>query len=722
SPPFPPQSEDARRCALRPAPGVRDHGGDMNETPSPRPQPRTLTTTYMAPRQRTRLELPDGWARVGLSAIETIFMTWAVTTAASVAAFATVASNPWMGEATWDQALHAGSDLLALVLGAPLHLGGIAYRATPTLVGVLLVLVLRLLLRQSAEFSAASQWCAVPAFALPAFVIVGTSAEHARWWEAAPGALLIPGIAAAWAAFDASDNPWEALRVPSVIRKGVKAGSWLLICVLALSVVLSVLAVATHWDQIRQIHALLLADSTFANILVVLAQLCYLPSVLAWSLAWILGPGVYVGVDALHSPASAPTLPIPAIPLLGALPTSTPDYWTILAPIGIGIAVGAWWGRKHTRASLHEQCYVAASGIGVLTLVGFVWFASSILVLGDTRLTHVGPPLFPVLLSLIFEFGGGFFAGMVGVHPRSVWWARSQWAISRNQPVPEPPVFPIPIDEEGAPTSSSRTAEGESTVGDWPVEDSSEDGDDSEPGSLAERRLGEGEEYLNAAGESLVEAGGHVNEGGEPLAEGGQFSKEGGERAVGALEAHENSAGLDSPGEDNGDSGEQHSCADHAEERGDEDGDFRADEDGKYRMNYGEGETTEYRSEDGENLLDTGEHHVKGAAGAESTEDAMGKGHDTASSRARAQVTASEQGQTESGDSSHAERPIPKAPVPVSVEELLGTTQHVVPSVKSPAEQLAETVEIAELSRIAVHAESAHAEGTHAEGAQEEED
>ena len=134
-------------------------------------------------------------------------------------------------------------------------------------------------------------------------------------------------------------------------------------------------------------------------------------------------------------------------------------------------------------------------------------------------------------------------------------------------------------------------------------------------------------------------------------------------------------------------------------------------------MNDGEGEAAEYRSEVGEDLLDTGEHRAKGAAGAESTEGATGKGHDRALFRARAQVTASEQGQTESGDSSHAERPIPKAPVPVSVEELLGTTQHVVPSVKSPAEQLAETVEIAELSRSAVHAESAHAEGT-----QEEED
>ncbi len=617
----------------------------MNETSSPRPQPRTLTTTYVAPRQRTRLELPDGWARVGLSAIETIFMTWAVTTAASVAAFATVASNPWMGEATWDQALHAGSDLLALILGAPLHLGGIAYRATPTLVGVLLVLVLRLLLRQSSEFTAAAQWCAVPAFALPAFVIVGTSAEHARWWEAAPGALLIPGIAAAWAAFDASDNPWEALRVPSVVREGVKAGAWLLICVLALSVLLSVLAVATQWEQIRQIHALLLADSTFANILVVFAQVCYLPSVLAWSLAWILGPGVYVGVDALHSPASAPTLPIPAIPLLGALPTSTPDYWTILAPIAIGIAVGAWWGKKHTRVTLREQCYVAASGIGVLALVGFVWFASSIFVLGDTRLTHVGPSLFPVLLSFIFEFGGGFCAGTLGVHPQTVWWARSQWAISRNQPVPEPPVFPIPIDEEGATASSSRTAAGDSSLEDLPAEDlpvgySSEGREDSETGSFGEGHLGVGGE--------------HVNEAGRPLAEDGEYSKEGKEQETDALEVQEKSSGFDGPAEEVGDSSEEHSFTDHAE----------------------------------------------------GTEGAAEGFSDAASSRARGEVKDSEQSHTETGDAANAERPIPRAPVPVSVEELLGTTQHVVPSVKSPAEQLAETVEIAEISRNAAQAEA----------------
>lgn len=444
----------------------------MNEIPSPRPQARPRTTTYVAPRRTIRLTLPDGWARVGLTAIEVILLAWAAATIASVAAFATVASNPWMGETTWDQALRAGSDLLALVLGAPLHIGGVAYRATPTLVGVLLILVMRLLLRQSRRFSAASQWCAVPAFALVALLIVGASAEHAHWWEAAPGALLIPGAAAAWAAFDLSEDPWGALRVPALVREGLKSGALLVAALLALSAVLSILAVVTHGERIREIHELLLADSAPANALIVLAQVLYLPSLLAWALAWILGPGVYIGVDALHSPVSAPTLPIPGIPLLGAMPSATPGYWTILAPIVLGLAVGAWWGRRRTRRTLREQCLLAASGIGLLALVGLAWFASSTMVLGDARLAHVGPALLPALFSLIAEAGGGFLAGQAAVHPRTVHWARTQWAISRDLPAPEPSAASTPLDEDGAPVpgpeggrrSGSETADEEEAV------------------------------------------------------------------------------------------------------------------------------------------------------------------------------------------------------------------------------------------------------------------
>lgn len=544
----------------------------MNEIPTPGPQARPRTTTYIAPRRTIRLTLPDGWARVGLSAIEVILLAWAAATIASAAAFATVVSNPWMGETTWDQALRAGSDLLALFLGAPLHIGGVAYRATPTLVGVLLILVMRLLLRQSRRFSAASQWCAVPAFAVVALLIVGASAEHAHWWEAAPGALLIPGIAAAWAAFDLSEDPWRALRIPPLVRDGLKSGALLLLSLLGLSAVLSILALATHWARIREIHELLLADSMPADVLIVLAQVLYLPSILAWALAWILGPGVHVGIDALHSPASAPTLPIPGIPVLGALPSSAPGYWTILVPIGLGLAVGAWWGRRHTRQTLREQSLVAASGIGLLGLVGLAWFAGSIMVLGDARLVHVGPALLPALFSLIAEAGGGLLAGQAAVHPQTLHWARTQWAISRGEPAPDAPVPPLPLDEAGAPLPEEETGPR----------------DDADPGEAQ-------------PGEAMLEPG--------------------------------------------------------AEEHEEQSGDSRAF---------------------------APDPHPASALGAG---DAAAPG-------------ASAPGAGDAGVPEE-ERPAPTAPIPVSIEELLGTSEHVVPAVKSPAEQAAQTAELAALTKDA---------------------
>lgn len=565
----------------------------MNEIPTPGPQARPRTTTYIAPRRTIRLTLPDGWARVGLSAIEVILLAWAAATIASAAAFATVASNPWMGETTWDQALRAGSDLLAIILGAPLHIGGVAYRATPTLVGVLLILVMRLLLRQSRRFSAASQWCAVPAFAIVALLIVGASAEHAHWWQAAPGALLIPGIAAAWAASDLSEDPWGALRIPSLVREGLKSGALLLLSLLGLSAVLTILALATHWARIRDIHELLLADSMPADILIVLAQVLYLPSILAWALAWILGPGVHVGVDALHSPASAPTLPIPGIPVLGALPSSAPGYWTILVPILLGVGVGAWWGRRRTRETLREQSLVAASGIGLLTLVGLAWFASSIMVLGDARLVHVGPALLPALFSLIAEAGGGLLAGQAAVHPQTVHWARTQWAISRGEPVPDEAVAPLPPDEPVAPLPPDEAGP--------PLPDE-ETGprDDADPGEAEP-----GEAWAAPDPEDHPEDS-------RPF----------------APSPHPASA------PDGGDA----------------------------------------------------------AAPGTSTPD------------------------TGAADAPEEDRPAPTAPIPVSIEELLGTSEHVVPAVKSPAEQAAQTMELAALP------EDAAPEGTGARSDQTEAD
>lgn len=433
----------------------------MNETPAPRPAARTRTTTYVAPRRTIRLALPDGWARSALSGIETILMAWAFTTIASIAAYATVASNPWMGKTSWEQALAAGTDILAVVLGAPVRVGGVAYRATPTLVGVGLVLVLRLLLRPGKRFPAVSQWFAVPAFALVALLIVSGDAHASRWWESLPGALLIPGIAAGWAYVDGAEHPLARWGVPETIRQGIRQGILLVGGVVAFSLLALCAAMAAHTKEIGGIHALLLTNSSASDVLVALGQIAYAPVWCAWTLAWLLGPGVRFGVDALHSPVSAPTLPIPGIPVLGAVPAAMPGYWTILLPIGLGALVGWRLGSTRLRETAREQALIAAVGALVLLIAGAAWFASSVLVLGNARLAHMGPDLLPALAALFFEVGGAFVVASVAVHPETIAWAREQWRLSRLGPgetLPaESPLSPVPapIDEAGAPESDA---------------------------------------------------------------------------------------------------------------------------------------------------------------------------------------------------------------------------------------------------------------------------
>ncbi len=448
----------------------------MNETPAPQPRPATRTTTYVAPRRTIRLSLPDGWARAALSGIETVFMGWALVTLASVLSYASVSSNPWMGKATWEGAFALGADLLGVVLGAPAHVGEVSYWAPPTLLGLLLVLVLRLFLRPGKKFPATAQWFAVPAFAFVALLIVGGGSHYVKWWEAVPGALLVPALASGWAYYDGADDPLRRWGVPAFVREGLRQGVLLVGAVLALGTLGAAAALASHVQQIAGIHALLLTTSRLGDVLVGIGQALYAPTLIAWALAWLAGPGVLLGVDAPHSPVSAPTLPIPGIPVLGAFPTATPGYWTILLPIALGAGLGALLGRRRRRLELGEQASVAGIAVVLFAIVWALWLFSSALHLGSARMALVGPEVVPALLALVAEVGAGFVLASIAVHPRAIAWMRRQWEVSRLGPgqtaedLPAAPSVPL------ATVSAERSSIDEDGVGVY------REGDEEAPG------------------------------------------------------------------------------------------------------------------------------------------------------------------------------------------------------------------------------------------------
>jgi hypothetical protein len=68
-----------------------------------------------------------------------------------------------------------------------------------------------------------------------------------------------------------------------------------------------------------------LSPGWVGGVLLGLAQLAYVPNWIIWAMSWLAGPGFAIGADTLFSPAAHMGGPLPALPLMAALP---PESWT----------------------------------------------------------------------------------------------------------------------------------------------------------------------------------------------------------------------------------------------------------------------------------------------------------------------------------------------------------------------------------------------------------
>ena len=335
------------------------------------PTARTTVTTVSA-RPTIRVALPQGWARSVLSGIEAALLGWALVVVPTLIAYAAVSSNQWMVSTTWEDAFHFASDLWGASLGARVVSGDVSYRAVPLLFVLLLIGLTKLLLLQGRRFSPASQWMAIPGFTVTALLLAGGIGTNVSVWGALPLAILIPLIAAAWEVALAPTSLELRFELPRWVSVGVRTGwraSWALAVYGGLFLLLSVIV---SWSQIRGIHELLLPTSMVDSIMIVLAQLLFIPNAIVWALSWLSGPGFYLGSDALHSPTSAHVGPIPAIPLFGATPASAPGNWVILALIVFGVALGVYLRLRKGSESLLDDLYqggIAAVVVAVVYLV-----------------------------------------------------------------------------------------------------------------------------------------------------------------------------------------------------------------------------------------------------------------------------------------------------------------------------------------------------------------
>jgi len=188
----------------------------------------------------------------------------------------------------------------------------------------------------------------------------------------------------------------------------------------------------------------LLDPGVVGAVLLLLAQLAYLPNAVLWVIAYMLGPGFAVGTGTVVAPTGSVIGALPAFPLLAALPGGghgTGPAWLAAVLLALPYLAGLVGGLMVARlaptavleaAPIRGFCCGALTG---LALGGLTAFAGG--PLGDGRMAAVGPSAWQVATVAALEVGiaAAITAGAANwLHVRRHWSPEAGLAVPAGAP------------------------------------------------------------------------------------------------------------------------------------------------------------------------------------------------------------------------------------------------------------------------------------------------
>jgi hypothetical protein len=202
--------------------------------------------------------------------------------------------------------------------------------------------------------------------------------------------------------------------VATALRGGA-AASAAVVTVAALAVVASLLV---NYAQIITLYENLHSEA-LGGIALTIAQILFLPNLVIWAAAWLVGPGFAIGGGSSVSPLGTTLGPIPSIPVLGALPQGdfVFAFAGLVVPILAGFLAGALLSgslAERIRSTGRLTWMLGAGlGSGVVggAILGLLAWASAGSI-GPGRLQTAGPDPIVVGLVAALELGVAAFAGM----------------------------------------------------------------------------------------------------------------------------------------------------------------------------------------------------------------------------------------------------------------------------------------------------------------------
>ncbi|MBO1752253.1 hypothetical protein J4G33_10615 [Actinotalea sp. BY-33] len=360
----------------------------------------------VGPSAATGLDGAPRWVSGALAGVQGALLSLLVVVMPALAAYVVTSADPSNAEIGWPRSVAVGSSLWLLGHGGPLTADGVTITLVPLGITALAVFTAYASARRSAH-PALSSWVAATVAHVVAVLVVAALLGEAGPFGAGPLAVLRLALGSTAVAAvglgagmlrrgrlrELTRPAWS--RIPALVRTGTAGG------LLLSAVVVGVAGlVASGWvisgraaagDVIEG-----LGVDTFGGLVLAVGQLAVAPNLVLWVLAWLAGPGFSVGAGTSYAPNEVVSGPLPALPLLGALPTPGSGgglvTWVPVVVVLSG-AVAGWWLHGRLVASRRRETPLA---LVVLALAAGTLTGAATLLAGGAagpgRLEVVGGP------------------------------------------------------------------------------------------------------------------------------------------------------------------------------------------------------------------------------------------------------------------------------------------------------------------------------------------
>jgi hypothetical protein len=361
-------------------------------------------------RQRRIAEAAPHWASGAFAGVQGAMLSLLVVVVPAMAVYVATSGDPSNAEIGWPRSVAVGAALWLQGQGGELRAAGALVSFVPLGLSLLVVFGCYASARRSAHPVVAS-WASALLGHLVVVGVVLVAVGGTGPLGVGPGAVartLLGAAALAGVGLGLGVGRRGVVRgwlvrhtawAPSWLAAGVRAGlagPAALVAVGSLVVLLWVLAgQAPSGDVVAALDT-----DTFGSASIAVAQTALVPNLVVWAVAWLTGTGFAVGAGTRLAPDEVLGGPMPAIPVLGALPRDAGGLlaWAPALVVVVGVLLAVLLHRTmRERAAWEPLAAVAvAVGLGAAVLGGLA--AASGGAAGPGRMAVVGPT--PVLVAL----------------------------------------------------------------------------------------------------------------------------------------------------------------------------------------------------------------------------------------------------------------------------------------------------------------------------------